>query len=85
MSEHLRQFFHRSRHLMGAVFTRSSSAGTFKHTEHGSKPDSTVHGESARRQDSSEMDAFIKRVLHRLDSIEQKIDQLLMPVDVIKH
>lgn len=85
MSEHLRQFFHRSRHLMGAVFTRSPPAETSNQTEHGAKPDSTAHGESARRQDSSEMDAFIERVLHRLDSIEQKIDRLLMPVDVVKH
>lgn len=31
------------------------------------------------------MVAMLERIHHRLDSIEQKIDQLLMPVDVIKH
>jgi hypothetical protein len=85
MSEHLRQFFNRSRQLIGAVFTRSSSARTSTHTEHGAKSYSTAYGEAPRRQDPSHMVTLLERINHRLDSIEQKIDQLLMPMDVIKH
>jgi len=85
MSEHLRQFFYRSRYLMGAVFTRSSSTRTGNHNDHGAKPYSIVPAQAVRRQEPPEMFALMERFHHRLDMIEQKIDQLLMPMDVIKH
>jgi hypothetical protein len=85
MSENLRQFFHRSRHLMGAVFTRSLPTRLGSHNDDGAKPYSIGPVEAARRQDPSEMLALMERIHLRLDTIEQKIDQLLMPMDAIKH
>lgn len=85
MSENLRQFFHRSRQLMGAVFTHSLSAHTSTDTDHGAKPDSTAYGEAPPLQDPSHMVTLLERINHRLDSIEQKIDHVLMPMEVIKH
>ena len=85
MSENLLQFFHRSRHLVCAVFTHSSSAGMTNHNDDGVKPYSIVKVESGSRQDSPEMVALLERIHHRLDTIEEKIDHLLMPFDTTKH
>lgn len=85
MSENLRHFFNRSRHLMEAVFTRSPPVGTSNQTEHGATPDSTAQGESARRQDPPETVVMLERIHQRLDSIDQKIDQLFMLMNAVKH
>jgi hypothetical protein len=85
MSENLRQFFYRSRYLMGAVFTRSTFPRAGNHNDHGAKPYSIVPAQAARGQEPPEMLALMERIHHRLDIIEQKIDQLLMPMDVITH
>lgn len=85
MSENWRQFFHRPRRLMGGVFTRSLPTWTGNQNDHGAKPHSIVPAQAARRQDPPEMFVMLERIHHGLDSIEQKIDQLLVPMDSIKH
>lgn len=69
MSEYLRQFF----------FTRPGNLNDRR-----AKPYGMMPVEAADRQDPPEMFALMERIHHRLDIIEQKIDRLLMPVDVIR-
>jgi hypothetical protein len=85
MSEHLRQLFQRSRHLMSVVFTRSSAPSASSHTAHVGKSGGIVFNEAAPLHVPSEMVVLMQRVHRRLDAIEEKIDQLLMPVDATKH
>ena len=87
MLEFSRRFAGRALHRMRGVCMRLSTARTGSLALHTlAAPNAVLDtGAPPIRQPALELAAVLARINHRLDSIEEKIDRLLVPLDAIKH
>jgi hypothetical protein len=84
MSKNLRHFFHQSLQFAGTLFTCPKLQVSTLACTSAPSVSTKIDGESSRH-DPSATDSLLERINYRLNVIEDKIDQLLMPIDAVKH